>query len=29
MSGQNTLVTCALDAEVKRPSGTLVSRQYN
>lgn len=28
MSGQNTLVTCALDAEVKRPSGTLVSRQF-
>lgn len=27
MSSQNTLVTCALDSEVLRPKGTLISRQ--
>lgn len=28
MSSQNTLITCANDNEVKRPSGTMVSRQF-
>lgn len=28
MSGQNTLITCALDAEVVRPGGTIKMRQF-
>lgn len=28
MSSQNTLVTCALDSEVLRPDGVLISRQF-